>query len=174
MCNMNKNNLLTLFFHEGTPSEEREIQKHVDNCQECRDYLLTLDRTDRTLHTLKDRAPLPDTFDTILANLPRKQVQPVPAAVKQAKTEKSTVPVKHILMILCAIFAILTGISFVHHKITLLPYWETLSEWGPVQALGTFGATTVVFFLLGIVVTLALTPVLILDLQQKRYRYGFN
>jgi len=161
MCDMNKNRLLTLFFHEGTLREEREIQKHVNGCSDCRDYLLTLDRTNQTLQQWKNESPLPNTLDLIMANIPAKQMKS--AAVRPAI---SIIP---ILTILFSIVAILGIIFLVHDKVTLLPFWETLKEWWLVRFFGSFGVTTILFFLLGIFVTLSLAPVLILDLQSKKY-----
>lgn len=92
MCDMNKNHLLTLFFHEGTPREEKEIQKHVDQCGECRDYLLTLDHTHNILHEWKDEAPLPNTLDMILADIPEPRVKPShaePAPAEPGRAQKT-------------------------------------------------------------------------------------
>ena len=54
MCNFNKDWLLTLFFHEGSAREEREIQGHVDGCEACRNYMLTLAHTDEQLLKWED------------------------------------------------------------------------------------------------------------------------
>lgn len=163
---MNKNRLLTLFFHEGTPREEKEIQKHVDECGDCRDYLLTLDRTHQTLFEWKDEAPLANTLDMILADIPETRM--IPAAAKPAPA------IAPLLLILASILAILGTILLVHDKVMLLPIWETVKEWAPVQFFGSFGVTTILFFLVGIFVTLSLAPILILELQSKKYRYRFN
>lgn len=167
MCNMNKNHLLTLFFHEGTPREEKEIQKHVDECGECRDYLLTLERTHSTLQEWKDEAPLPITLEMILAEIPETRVKP--AAAKPAAPA-----IAPLLSIIVLILVILGVILLVHDKVTLLPIWETLREWRFVQFFGSFGVTAVLFFLGGIFVTLSLAPILILELQSKKQRYRFN
>ena len=166
MCDMNKNRLLTLYFHEGTRREEREIQKHVNGCSDCRDYLLTLDQTNQTLQHWENQSPLPNTLDLIMANIPVKQMKP--AAVRP------TLSIAPILTILFSIVAILGIIFLVHDKIALLPFWEALKEWWLVRFFGSFGVTTLLFFLLGIFVTLSLAPILILDLQSKKYRYSFN
>lgn len=166
-CGMNKNRLLSLHFHEGTAKEERAIQKHVDGCGDCRAYLALLAETDQALLGWENEFPLPGTLDTILTGLPEPQTAPEPAA-------KPSVAVTPIVMIILSIVAIITGFSLLHDKITLLPFWETMKSWAPVQFLGSFGVTAVAFFLLGIVVTLALSPVLILDRQAKNRRYQFN
>lgn len=166
MCNMNKNHLLTLFFHEGTPREEKEIQKHVDECGDCRDYLLTLERTHGTLHEWKDEAPLPNTLEMILADIPETRVKPAAA--------KPALAIAPLLSIIASILVILGVILLIHDKVTLLPIWESVKEWRSVQFFGSFGVTAVLFFLAGIFVTLTLAPILILELQSKKYRYRFN
>ena len=158
---MNKNRLLTLYFHEGTRREEQEIQKHVNGCRDCRDYLLKLDQTNQTLRQWKNESPLPNTLDLIMANIPAKQMKPA-----VARPAVSVIP---LLTILFSIVAILGILFLVHDKVTLLPFWETLKEWWPVRFFGSFGAATILFFLLGILVTLSVAPVLILDLQAKKY-----
>ena len=162
-CDMNKNRLLTLYFHEGSRREELKIKKHVDGCNHCREYLLTLERTDRMLQGWKEESPLPGTLNLIMANIPQKQLKP--AAARPAPS-LSLAP---ILTILLSIAAILGIISLVHEKITLLPFWETVKAWGIVRLFGPFGVTAILFFLFGIFVTLSLAPVLILELQSKKY-----
>jgi hypothetical protein len=101
-----------------------------------------------------------------MAKLPTKQMKPAAA--------KPIISIAPILMILFSIIAILGIIFLVHDKITLLPFWQTLKEWGPVQLFGSFGVTTILFFLFGILVSLSLAPALILDIQSKKYRYHYS
>lgn len=166
MCDMNKNHLLTLYFHEGTKREERKIQMHVNQCKECRDYLLTLDSTNQTLHQWQDESPLANTWDLILAEIPGKK--PVPAL------EKPTVPIRPILKIILSIGLLLVIVYFIHDKISILPFLQTVLESWPGRFLGSFGVTTVLVSLLGILATLSLVPVIILESQSKKYRYYFN
>jgi uncharacterized membrane protein YidH (DUF202 family) len=164
-CDMNKNRLLTLHFHEGTAREEQDIQNHVDQCADCREYLRQLEQTDRALQGWKDESPLPGTLDTILANIPQKQLKP--AAAKPSPS----IPVIPLVLILVSIIALTAGIAHFHDKITLLPIWETMQAWAPVKLLGSFGVTAVVLFLFGVFITLSLAPVLIMDVQTKKNKY---
>lgn len=165
-CKMNKNKLLALYFQEGTKREEREIRKHVDTCAECRAYLLSLDKLDRTLHLSQDEEPLPNTLDLIMAEIPVKQRKP--GVVKPA------VSFTPILSLVFSVAAILSAILFLHDKIALLPFWETLKECWCVKILGSMGTTTMLIFLFGLFITLALSPVLILEAKSKKYKYYFN
>ncbi len=166
MCDMNKNHLLTLYFHEGTKREERKIQRHVNQCKECRDYLLTLDSTNQTLQQWQDQSPLANTWDLILAEIPEKK--PAPAL------EKTAVPILPILKIIFSIGLLLVIVYFIHDKISILPFWQTLVESWPGRFLGSFGVTAVLVSLLGILVTLSLVPVIMLESQSRKYRYYFN
>ena len=166
MCDMNKNRLLMLYFHEGTDREEQEIQNHVNQCKDCQDYLLTLEQTNQTLHKWTDQQPHPNTMDLIMAKLPEKQMKPAAA--------RPIISIAPILMILFSIITILGIIFLVHDKMTLLPIWQTLKEWGPVEFFGSFGVTMILFFLFGILVSLSLAPALILDFQSRKHRYHYT
>jgi len=162
---MNKNKLLALHFNEGTKREEREIRKHVDTCDECRAYLLSLDKVDRTLHLWQDEEPRPGTLDVIMAEIPVKQRKPA------AKPAFSFTP---ILSLVLSVVSILAAIIYLHNKIALLPFWETIKECWCVKAFGSFGTTTMLIFLIGLFITLAIAPVLILEAKSKKYRFYFN
>lgn len=168
---MNKNNLLTLYFHEGTKKEEQEIQKHVAQCKECRDYLLSLEQVDRGLHLWQAETPLPNTLDIIMAQLP---LEPAPVKQKKPVAARSVIPFTPIVTIILSAAAILAVIFFLHDKITLLLSWQTIKEYWYFRVLGTFGTTAALVFLFGLFVTLAITPVLILEAKTKKYRYYFN
>ncbi len=166
MCNENKNHLLTLYFHEGTNKEEQEIQNHVDQCSECLEYMLVLEKTDKVLLQWKEEKPLPNTLDLILENIPETlptQAEEVPGS-----------PIAPLLALFFSIIGIFFIISLVHDKITILPFWDILKDIFPVRVLGSFGVTAILFFLVGIFVTLALTPVLIMETQSKKNRYYFG
>jgi len=169
MCNINKNHLLTLFFHEGTPREEKEIQMHVSECKECRDYLLILEQTRQTLHRWNDDAPPPNTWDSILVHLSE-----APETRKKPADAEAGLAVKPVLIILASIGFILALISLVRGKITWLPVREILENSWLGQFLGSFGVMAILFFFLGLFITLAITPVLMLERQSGKYRYNFN
>jgi hypothetical protein len=166
MCNINKNHLLTLYFHEGTAKEEQKIQSHVNRCDECRDYLLQLEQTDNMLIQWKEEKPLPNTLDLILGEIPLEATTPV-----ELKTSPSITPLLALLFSIIGLFII---ISISHDKVTILPFWSTLKDIWPVRAIGSFGVMMILFFILGIFITLALTPVLIMEIQSKKHRYYFG
>lgn len=163
---MNKNKLLTLYFHEGSEREEEKIQEHVLGCSECREYILNLEQTEKSLVQWKDEKPRPDTLDLIMQNIPQKQIKP-------AKS-KTAVPLFPLLAIIFSAAAILTFIVLVKDKITRFPFWKTIESLWIVQQLGPFGVTAFLVFLLGFVLTLSLTPILIFESRSKKYRYTFN
>ncbi|NIM11794.1 MAG: hypothetical protein GTO45_06715 [Candidatus Aminicenantes bacterium] len=169
MCNMNKNHLLTLFFHEGSRRQEKEIQTHVNQCKECQDYLLILQQTHQSLQQWNDESPPSNTLDSILANIPE-----VPEIQKKPAAAKPGLSITPVFMIPFAIGLILAIIFFLRDKITLLPFLETLKTSWLGQILGSFGVTAMLFFLLGICVTLALTPVLIMESRSNKHRYKYS
>jgi len=166
---MNKNHLLTLFFHEGNRRQEKEIQRHVNGCNECRDYLLIMAQTHQALGQWNDESPPAGILDSIMANIPETpEIQKKPAA---AKPGFSITPV---FMIPFAVGLILVVIFFLRDKITVMPFLETLKAGWLGQLLGSFGVTAMLFFLLGICVTLALTPVLIMESRSNKHRYKYS
>jgi hypothetical protein len=166
MCNLNKNLLLDLYFHEISGKEEQKIRKHVEQCSECRAYLLTLEQTNQSLHQWQDQSPLPNTLDLIMEKIP--QPQPKPASSKPA------LAVAPFIKIVFSILAILGVLVFLHNQVAHFSFWETLQEWWFVKLFGSLGVTAVLFFLLGTFITLALSPVLILETQSRKYKYYFS
>jgi hypothetical protein len=153
MNHENKNQLLTLFYHEGTEREEKKIASHVRACESCQEYLKIVKQTDELLNQWRDEQPLPQTLDLILANVSSTELKPI-----QARQVFSATP---ILQIAFSLGIILTLLYFVQSKISLLPIWHSLERWWLVQAIGSFGVVTILFFCIGTFITLSLTPILV-------------
>ena len=168
-CNINKNHLLDLYFNEYSGKGEAALRKHAGQCPECRDYLSTLAQTDRVLHRWQDQVPHPHTLDFILENLPETLPEPEPAAPNTA-----TVPVAPFLKIVVSIVAILGVLVLFHDKLTRFAFWETVQQWWFVKLFGSLGVSAVLLFLLGTFITLALSPILILESQSRKYKYYFR
>jgi uncharacterized integral membrane protein len=166
ICNINKNLLLDLYFHEISGKEEQKVRKHMELCSECREYLLTLEQTNQSLHQWQDQSPLPHTLDLIMEKIP--EPAPKPASVNLARTAAPFVK------IVVSILVVLVVLVFLHNQVTHFSFWETLQEWWFVKLFGSFGVTAVLFFLLGTFITLAFSPVLILESQSRKYKYYFN
>lgn len=166
MCNINKNLLLDLYFHEISSKEEQKIRKHVEQCSDCREYLLTLEQTNQSLHQWQDQSPQPNTLDLILEKIPESTPKPASANLARAAAP--------FIKIMFSILVVLVVLVFLHHQVTHFSFWETLKEWWFVKLFGSFGVTAVLFFLLGTFITLAFSPVLILESQSRKYKYYFS
>ena len=166
MCNINKNLLLDLYFHEISGKEEQKIRKHMEQCSECREYLMTLEQTNQSLHQWQDQSPLPHTLELIMGKIP--EATPKPASVNLARAAAP------FIKIVVSILAVLVVLVFLHQQITRFSIWETLQDWWFVKLFGSFGVTAVLFFLLGTFITLAFSPVLILETQSRKYKYYFR
>jgi len=166
MCNINKNLLLDLYFHEISGKEEQKIRKHMEQCSECREYLLTLEQTHQSLHQWQDQSPLPNTLDLIMEKIPEPKPKPASANLTRAAAP--------FIKIVVSILAVLVVLVFLHNQVTHFSFWETLQEWWFVKLFGSFGVTAVLFFLLGTFITLAFSPVLILESQSRKYKYYFS
>lgn len=174
MCNINKNRLLALYFHEGTEREEKKIRGHVEQCSECRDYLLQLEETTHLLNSVTEVKPLDGTLDMIVDTLPLNAPETI-QTVEWAKTD--ILPVKSIISIV-GILLFITGslvfLYFFHDKLDFLPFWDALEKSWAGKYLGSWGMAAILFFLFGTFISMALTPVLILENQSKKYRYYFG
>lgn len=166
MCNINKNLLLDLYFHEISGKEEQKIRNHVQQCSQCREYLLTLEQTHQSLHQWQDQSPLPETLDLIMEKIPEPTPKPASANLAQAAAP--------FIKIVVSILAVVLALVFLHNQVTQFSFWETLQEWWFVKLFGSFGVTAVLFFLLGTFITLALSPVLILESKSRKYKYYFS
>ena len=166
MCNINKNLLLDLYFHEISGKEEHKIRKHVEQCSQCREYLLTLEQTNQSLHQWQNQSPLPNTLELILEKLPEPEPKPASANLARAAAP--------FIKIVFSILAVLVVLVFLHHQVTHFSFWGTLQEWWFVKFFGSFGITLVLFFLLGAFITLAFSPVLILESKSRKYKYYFS
>ena len=166
MCNINKNLLLDLYFHEISGKKEQKVRKHMEQCSQCREYLSTLEQTNRSLHQWRDQAPQPNTLEVILEKIA--EPAPKPASVNLARAAAP------FIKIVVSILAVLLILVFLHNQITHFSFWETLKEWWFVKFIGSFGVTAVLFFLLGAIITLAFSPVLIWESQSRKYKYYFS
>ncbi len=155
---LNKNDILDLFFHEGTRRKQKKILHHMRHCQSCQQYFKMISQTDQFLLRMPIEQPLPQSFDLIVANISPERVKSV--AVRPAISSK---PILHIFM---ALALILISIYFVQMKVSFLPVWQSLKQWWFVQAFGSSGIVTLLFFCVGTFITLSLTPILVLKTKQ--------
>ncbi len=172
--NINRNSLLELFFNESEKELPRDIREHIDSCDACRDYLVQLREIDNSLDQWQDEAPSPGIFDLIMtridANASTVQAKPRLAA----STAREKVTFAPLILLILSILTILGAIFLLHNNLTLLPVWETLKNSWFVDVFGSFGVTAFLFFLFGLLVTLSIAPVLILEAKSKKYRYYFS
>lgn len=165
MCDFNKNQLLTLFFHEGEKEEEERTQNHVNECKDCQDFLQTLKQTDHTLGNWSDELPDQDMFASILKDLPE--------TGKQSTMAKSY-SLKPMILIVFAIMTFMATIFLIHNKISSLQIWQTVKEWSIFQLVGTFGVTSILLIMVGIIISLSILPILIIEQSSSKSRLGFN
>lgn len=159
MPHENKDTLLSLFYQELPSLEEQKIREHLAGCADCREYMRVLNRMNVSLSQWPETKPAADTFERILANIPPERLQ--------ASFVKPAVPARPIFNIAFAMFSILLLIYFVQSKVSMLPLWESLSQYWIVQTLGSFGFVALAFLSIGTFITLALAPILYFDLNKK-------
>ncbi len=165
MCNMSEENLLTYFFGESAPEEEREIKNHVRQCQHCQAFLASLEQTNSALNRWSDEKPMPDTLEMIMENIPH---QP------QALPQRNDLSLAPVFAIVLSILTIFFALFIFKDQITTLPVLTDLKESWLGQLLGNFGVATISVIALGILASLAFAPILILEARSKKFKYYFN
>lgn len=159
MPHENKDTLLSLFYQEISSPEERKIREHLASCAECREYMRLLHQMNLTLNQWPEARPLPNTFDHILANIPPERLR-----ASYVRPRTSARPIFNIAF---AMLSILLLIYFVQSEVSMLPIWQSLSQYWIVQALGSFGFVALAFLGIGTFITLALAPILYFDLNKR-------
>ena len=157
---INKSRLLDFYFSEGSKRSIQKIRDHVHSCSECRDYLETLGSANSMLKTWEDQKPAPDTFQRIMAQIPRVHPKPV--------VRKQVLSLWPIVEIATSLLVILVGLFALQNILHKLPLWEVLEQNWIIQSLGSFGVTIVLFFMFGTFVTFCLAPILLLEARRVR------
>jgi hypothetical protein len=153
-----RNALLALQLGEAGESERRRVEAHVAACEECRAYVRVLADTVAALDGWADEEPPADGLDRVLAVVGG--ARPVAVLAPQGEWLRTA---------LLSLAGVLTGalLIYVAGARVLAPSGAEAAHFGPFSALSGFGLAALVFFGAGSLVTLALAPMLILELQSR-------
>lgn len=157
MFHPNKNKILALYSNEISGREKKKLQAHLQTCKNCAAYLETLNRIEQTLALYADEEPEPNTINPVRAKIIANSNRTVQVF------EKPEVAVAPILQIAFSVGALFSLFYFLHDKLQLLPFWQTIEHFRIVQTIGSFGVLLVLFFCISSFLTLAFTPILILE-----------
>jgi len=152
MSGDDKNPVLALYFEEGRSSRRKAALHHLGDCEDCREYLETLERTGRFLERWADERPAPDMFDRIAAALPAQPRHRPKAAAAN--------PLPPLAAIAAAIAAIIAVLLKVQDLVAGFPWWNSLGQAWPFRSIGPLGFCVLAFFALGAFATLSLAPFL--------------
>lgn len=166
MIHPNKNELTDFFYNEISAKRREKVKSHLSTCSQCSEYISILNQAGTLLNKLPDMKPAGDTFDRILAGLPREKPQTI--------TEKSTIPILPIFEFALAIVAIVILIFVFQEKLSASATWETLQKTWLVRTIGSFGFVALSFFGIGSFITFSITPILYLDSLKSRNSFAFK
>jgi hypothetical protein len=155
----NKNNLLDIYFHEGNEDNYKQAQKHLEDCEECREYLSTLQRTVDMLDKLEDEEPSDDIFDRLLADIEHSDPKPV--------KQKTGVPIMPVLQIVFGQIFLLALIYLCKTQLALTGLGKFVESSRLAQLLGSTVISVLIVLLAGIFIALALAPVLFLESKKN-------
>jgi len=155
-----RNALLSVQLGEAEEAECHTVEAHLGGCVECRAYVSLLADTVTALDVWADEAPPADGLERVLAVVGR--AQPVTPLVPQSE--------EWLRPVLLSLAGVLAGGLLIYAVGTqlALPFAAQPALFGPMRALSAFGLAALVFFGAGSLVTLALAPMLILELQSRR------
>ncbi len=156
------NELLALGLGEMDEAARRPIEAHANTCEACRAQLTRLADLVSTLSAWEDEEPPARGFERLLDAVGRSQMA-------RPNGDRGLGP------LLSGLAAVLAGGLVIHlagARLAALPYLAQLPLLEPLRALFGLGIAAVVFFGIGSFVTLALSPMLILDLRPRRSEAG--
>jgi len=156
----NKNQLLDLYFSEGSEQEMNEVREHVADCENCRAYIASIKDTMDTLDKLENEEPSAKVFDNILAE--------VSESVQKPAVRKSGVQLTSILQIAFGEILLLALIYFLKIQISKMSLWGTVQNHWLVQFLGSGGIAVIIVLFAKIFVTLSLEPILIIESNEEK------
>ena len=158
MQHPDRDKLIEFYYREANDLEAKRVFKHLQGCNECLEYLNTLEHVSGQLDHFNNQAPLEDTFDLIM-----KDIEVIPLKMIPEKQEFS---VLQFIRVIVFIPFILAALYFCQSRLTLMPFWEIIQEYRIIQILGSYGLVAVVFFILGSFVTLFIAPILLMDSER--------
>ncbi len=155
MNHPNKNTLITVYYQEATARELKKVSSHIDSCNDCQEYFQTLDKIGIKLAQLPDELPASHTYENIVAEFAVEKRKPL--------HQPQLFLLKPVLKIAFSLIIIISVLYLVQSKISLLPIWQSLSQYWIIQAIGSFGMILILFFCICSFITLSLAPILILE-----------
>jgi len=154
-CGFSKNRLLELHFNEGSGRDRQTARDHVAHCSQCRDYMATLDQTNQSLQAWPREEPAPDSWEKVLFQLP--------ALEEERDESKPVLSVFPVVLIGLSALACLGFIFLLDNVLDFIPLWQSLKSSVVGDVLGSYGLTALLFFLVGTLITLSMSPVIILE-----------
>ncbi|MBN2090821.1 hypothetical protein JW964_14505 [candidate division KSB1 bacterium] len=160
MNHPNKNQLISLFFNEIDSGDKINIESHVNQCSICRQYLQTIDQVNGIFSGIKMESPAPETLDYVIKNTSAVQIKPA----------KAPMDLMHrvFIEIGCSLLGIIMLIYILQKQIILLPVWQSIHNLWLFQQIGSVGFVILSIFGLISFVSLALSPILILEGAKNR------
>ncbi|MFH1194982.1 MAG: hypothetical protein V1720_04680 [bacterium] len=156
----NKNNVLDLYFREGSESQRNATREHIEKCVVCQKYFAELKQTMGALDKLDDDQPSVKVFENIMADVSTS----VPKPVKQ----KAGMPVVPILQIAFGQIFLFAVIYILNLKLTLAPFWNAIRDNWFVKSFGGYGIAVIIVLCIGSFISLSLAPILLFESKGKK------
>jgi hypothetical protein len=154
-----KNDLLKLYFAEGSETELADLREHMNHCSICQNYYGTLKQTMCKIDKLEDEEP-PQYILTKIINEVTTSV-PKPAKKKNAALTS-------ILQIALGQIFIFAVIYILNSKIEISELWSVIKSYWLFQLIGSVGITIFIVFIAGVLVTLAMAPILLFESEKRK------
>jgi len=151
------NDLLAFQGGEASGAEQRRIEEHVSACGECRAYVTLLEETASSLDDWPEEDPPAGGLERVMAKVRSAQ----PAHPRRSDW---------LWPVLASLLGVMAGSLVIYAtgaQLLRLPAVVQSPLLAPVAAFSGFGLAALVFFGIGSVVTLALAPMLLLEMQSR-------
>ncbi len=160
MSHIPQHQLIDFHYGELNAAESREVREHLANCEACRADLAALETIGKTLYTLEDSSPPANGFEQLMNRIPTSEMISAP--------QIGRLQVAPYFLLLIAIIFSASIIGIFHQNIAALSYFEWFHQFAVVDKIGSLGFSAILLSSIGVLLTAAIAPVLILEMRQRR------
>ena len=161
MKHLQEEELVGLVFDEFTGRERDACREHLGNCAQCASAVEALARAVSLLENAPSEVPPPFAWARLKARIDR-------AGTERDWTEPAWAPL--ILGHVAGIALVLLFISLAGSWLSTTPVWLSLRTWRLAAEIGPRGLIAILFFGVGALVSLALTPIFWWESRRRKNR----
>ena len=157
---VNKNKILAVYYNEASHREKKYILEHLKECSLCAEYYESLQVIEKKL----DFSPKHKPSDKVLNNI-LESIEIVPAREVKPKTTIEVAPFFHIAL---GLVFLSTFVYFIILQLSTMSLWQSIEEHWFMQIFGSIAIPIFIVLTIGTFISIALTPILIFELNNNK------